>query len=91
MHIWIVAVLVTIAAVGAGWMLRAGSASADQKPEVEPSKSATRELRDRLLASAPSDFGIAPDGAVWGVLMETGYPKAVATLVALADEAPASP
>jgi hypothetical protein len=38
-------------------------------------------LRTMVLASKPATFG---DG-IWGLLMETGYPNGVATLVALAD------
>jgi hypothetical protein len=43
-------------------------------------------LRKMVLSIAPKDIGLKPKpNEVWGVLMETGYPKAVATLVALAD------
>jgi hypothetical protein len=46
-----------------------------------------RDLRQKVLAVDPSSLGLAPagPGGVWGLLMETGHPKAVATLVALAD------
>lgn len=45
------------------------------------------ELRRRLLAARAAELGLvagAPTEA-WGVLMETAYPDAVVTLVALAD------
>jgi len=44
---------------------------------------AFRELRAQALALKASDF--ARDDAPFGLLMETGYPEAVCTLVALAD------
>jgi hypothetical protein len=44
------------------------------------------ELRKMVLSTTPKDIGLKPKpNEVWGVLMETGHPKAVATLVALAD------
>ncbi|WKZ12923.1 MAG: hypothetical protein QY320_02775 [Gammaproteobacteria bacterium] len=43
-------------------------------------------LRNMVLTTKPEAVGLKPDAAeVWGILMETGYPEAVATLVALAD------
>ncbi|RIK19727.1 MAG: hypothetical protein DCC52_14995 [Chloroflexi bacterium] len=45
-------------------------------------------LRNQILNLKPSAAGIEPSSAmpnVWGILMETGYPQAVATLVSLAD------
>ena len=42
-------------------------------------------LRDRLLHATAQELGIAPVHGVWGVLMERGYPKGVATVIALAD------
>jgi hypothetical protein len=44
-------------------------------------------LRNMVFSTKPESLGVTftqPD-EVWGVLMETGYPQAVATLVALAD------
>jgi hypothetical protein len=45
-------------------------------------------LRDMVFGAKPDSIGLhqtpAP-GRVWGVVMETGYEEAVATLVALAD------
>lgn len=46
------------------------------------------DLRNRVLGLDPNAMGIQQDGLcpdVWGVVMETGYPEAVATLVALGD------
>ncbi len=46
-----------------------------------------RGLRQQILTVEPEKFGMTPKetNRVWGVLMETGYPEAVATLVTLAD------
>ena len=57
-----------------------------QKP-VEPAE-VYNGLRNQILSLKPSDAGIEPSSEmpnVWGVLMETGYPQAVVTLVSLAD------
>ena len=48
----------------------------------------SRRLREQALTVRPDELGLAPTTArqhVWGVLMELGYPQAVATLVALGD------
>jgi len=45
-------------------------------------------LRNQILNLKPSDAGIEPSNEmpnVWGILMETGYPQAVVTLISLAD------
>src|SRR5260221_10600578 len=44
-------------------------------------------LRNMIFSITPDSIGVKlkEPGEVWGVVMETGYPKAVATLVALAD------
>jgi hypothetical protein len=45
-------------------------------------------LRDKILSLAPNEVGFQPSlelPNVWGVLMETGYPEAIVTLVSLAD------
>ncbi len=46
-----------------------------------------RDLRNKILHLKPSEIGVSPSDSnrVWGVLMETGYPDAVATLVTIAD------
>jgi hypothetical protein len=43
-------------------------------------------LRNMVFTAKPETVGLNPAAAeVWGILMETGYPETVATLVALAD------
>lgn len=44
-------------------------------------------LRNMIFSTTPDSIGVKlkESGEVWGVVMETGYPQAVATLVALAD------
>ena len=46
-----------------------------------------RDLRQRVLTFDPAAIGFKPTetGRIWGFLMEIGLPKAVATLVVLAD------
>jgi hypothetical protein len=46
-----------------------------------------RELRNKILTLDPSQIGLSPSDTnqVWGMLMETGYPDAVVTLVTIAD------
>ncbi len=46
-----------------------------------------RGLRQQVFAIDPLKIGINPSASnnVWGVVMETGYPEAVVTLVTLAD------
>jgi hypothetical protein len=41
--------------------------------------------RERLLHASAEQIGITPVRGVWGVIMERGYKKGVATVVALAD------
>jgi hypothetical protein len=48
----------------------------------------SRDLRERIFAIMPGEFGIAPGPGherVWAVLVETGYPQAVASLITVAD------
>ena len=44
-------------------------------------------LRQQVLTLDPLSLGLDPSASnrVWGVLMETGYPEAVASLVVIAD------
>ncbi len=47
-----------------------------------------RGLRNQVLSLEPAQIGVVPTPErprVWGILMETGYAEALATLVALAD------
>jgi hypothetical protein len=58
-----------------------------RKQKPDPAEAA-RGLREQALTVSPADIGLGEAGTrgrVWGVLMETGYPQAVATLVTLAD------
>lgn len=46
------------------------------------------QLRDRILRLQPAELGLAPTTTaphVWGVLIETGYPVGIATLICFAD------
>jgi hypothetical protein len=47
--------------------------------------SAESPLRDRLLHISAKEAGVEPVRGVWGVVMERGYAKGVATVIALAD------
>ncbi len=54
--------------------------------EYKPSES-DQSLRSRVLTLNPAELELTRDdrGPVWGMLMETGYPTGVATLVAIGD------
>lgn len=81
----VLAILVAIAVAAVGFLFRSRPSSAQpSKGAADPAKG-TAELRARLLRGTASDFSIQPLAGVWGVLMETGYPGAAATLVALGD------
>jgi hypothetical protein len=56
-------------------------------PVPEPAPIYT-QLRSAILSLVPSAAGLTPSAKVphvWGLLMETGYPQAAVTLVALCD------
>jgi hypothetical protein len=56
-------------------------------PKSDPAET-VRSVRQHVLTVSAADLGLRPiaDRAqVWGVVMETGYPEAVATLVILGD------
>ena len=58
-----------------------------RKPKPDPTQT-VRALREQALGVGAAELGlVATTGRahVWGVLMETGYPEGVATLVALGD------
>ena len=44
-------------------------------------------LRDQVFSLNPQTVGLQPDKAkpVWGIMMETGYPEAVVSLLTIAD------
>ncbi len=81
----IVAVLIIL-----GWLL-SRTRSKDQKwssQAVPEPVQAIKDLRNQLLTSPPETLGFSKPGSdseVWGILMETGYPEALATLVSLRD------
>jgi hypothetical protein len=58
-----------------------------KKPKPDPGE-VVRLLRMQALDRAPDTLGLAPSAdhpRAWSILMETGYPKAVATLLAVMD------
>jgi hypothetical protein len=63
-------------------LFSSGSSAADYQVAEVYSR-----LRNMVFSIKPENLGVtfAQPDEVWGVLMETGYPEAVATLVALAD------
>jgi hypothetical protein len=65
------------------------SARKDESPDTGYRPVATyMELRDMVFASDPAKLGCRkPDtrDLVWGMVIETGYPDAVATIIVLAD------
>lgn len=57
------------------------------EPNADPA-AVVRDMREQIFTLSPGDIGIASGPGhvhVWTVLMETGYPQAVASLVAVAD------
>jgi hypothetical protein len=62
-----------------------GAVPHDPDPGGQASVDAGVSLRERLLHASMQDIGVAPLRGVWGVIMERGYKKGVATVVALAD------
>ena len=78
-------VVVLLGVLATAFLLRARPAVAESKSENDGPAEASAALRARLLNGSASEFSIQPDSSVWGVLMETGYPEAAATVVSLAD------
>src|SRR5215471_9567457 len=88
--------LIMVLTVAAGWggmVLVAGrliggrEAAADAvqlapRPDDTPP---TQALREQLLHATWQEVGVPPREGVWGVLMEIGFAKGVATVVGLAD------
>lgn len=59
----------------------------DRQPVPEPID-VIKDLRDKVFSISPADIGLSPSPEVpnvWGVIMETGFPEGLATLVVLAD------
>jgi len=65
------------------WPFRKKRADRDQRQIAD----IYRGLRNNILSVDPRQLGLTPtpQNSVWGLLMETGYPEAVATLVVIAD------
>ncbi len=65
----------------------AGDKRTMTKPVPDPAP-IIKDMRERIFALNSAEVGISPSSEhpnIWGVLMETGYPEALATLVSLAD------
>jgi hypothetical protein len=58
-----------------------------RKPKNPKPADASRNLREQALTITPQEAGISRSGTrrVWSVIMETGYPEAVVTLMTSAD------
>ena len=59
-----------------------------RKPRLDPAETA-RQLREHAFSVTAAELGLRPSpggSRVWAVLMESGYPEAVASLVSLADD-----
>jgi len=56
-------------------------------PKADTTADIYRNLRQQVLTLDPAKIGLRPTAAnqVWGLLLETGYPKAVVSLVTIAD------
>ncbi|HLA80786.1 MAG TPA: hypothetical protein VJP78_04015 [Thermoleophilia bacterium] len=82
--------IVIVAVLTLGWLL-SRTRSKDQRwssQAVPEPVQAIKDLRNQLLTSPPETLGFSKAGSdseVWGILMETGYPEALATLVSLRD------
>ena len=75
--------------VGAAWILDAtngphGTAPGEAPGEV-PLAPPTVSLREQVLHTTADKAGVAPIRRVWGVVMERGYAKGTASVIALAD------
>jgi hypothetical protein len=87
----LVAAVTAALVVGAVWMMTANEPHGTPPGETpsEPPREAPDEgqssPRERLLHGTPQQMGITPVRGVWGVIMERGYPKGTATVIALAD------
>ncbi len=82
--------IVIVAVLTLGWLLsRTRSKVQGRGSQVVPEPvQAIKDLRNQLLTSPPEALGFSKAGSdseVWGILMETGYPEALATLVSLRD------
>jgi hypothetical protein len=86
----LIAAMTAALVVGGVYVLNAkdepgGVAPGEVAGSVPSAPDAGGSLRDQLLHSTAQELGITPVRGVWGVLMERGYTKGVATIIALAD------
>lgn len=59
-----------------------------QSHDSQDPKKVMAGLREKILDLSPKEINVSPSNEyphVWGILMETGFPNGVATLVSLAD------
>jgi hypothetical protein len=79
--LWIAIVSMGVIALVAAFMKRGRQKGATASPaEV------AAQLRESVFVSDPVALGIGvKSGEAWGVIMDTGHPKAVVTVVSLAD------
>ncbi len=59
-----------------------------QTPGAEDTGKVTKALRDKIFRLSPGEINVSPSEDyphVWGIVMETGFPEGVATLVSLID------
>jgi len=81
----IAAAVALFGVLATAFLFRSRVASEEPDPSGDSPADVSAALRKQLLVGSPSEFSVKPDSTVWGVLMETGYPEATATLVSLAD------
>ena len=73
--------------VGTTYILQQSDGPVRHVPESAPAalEKDGAQVRQELLGSSAEKMGLTPVRGVWGVLMERGYAKGVATVVALTD------
>ncbi len=79
--------LALAAVLGLMWRLFRAPQSAPVPPAIKQ-PALFDDLRNQLLHGSRNTFGLqasSSTGPVWGVLMETGFPEATASLIALSD------
>jgi hypothetical protein len=82
--VWGAMVFVAVRLLGSG----EGAAATDAQHALAPRPDdtpPTQALREQLLHATWQEVGVPPRDGVWGVLMEIGFEKGVATVVGLAD------
>jgi hypothetical protein len=76
---WAVMVLIAIRLIGGG-----GGPTQPVPARIDDTPP-TAALREQLLRATWQEIGVVPRDHVWGVLMELGFARGVATVVGLAD------